>query len=45
LVRDLLDRLPNTLCKEDKIDWPPLGHPPLKERFGVLKPIPPFEAD
>ena len=45
LVRDLLDRLPNTLCKEDKIDWPPLGHPPLKERFGVLKPIAPFTAD
>jgi polyphosphate kinase 2 len=45
LVRDLLDRMPDTKAGEDKVDWPPLGHPPLKERFGVLKPIPPFEAD
>jgi len=45
LVRDLLDRLPDTLCKEDKVEWPALGHPPLKERFGVLKTIPPFKAD
>jgi polyphosphate kinase 2 len=45
LVRDLLDRMPDTKSGEDKVDWPPLGHPPLKERFGVLKPIPPFEAD
>ena len=39
LVRDLLDRLPNTTIAEDKIDWPPLGHEPLVERFGALKPI------
>lgn len=45
LVRDLLDRLPNTHSREDKIEWPPLGHAPLKERFGALKPIPNFRAD
>jgi len=45
LVRDLLDRLPNTRCKDDKIDWPALGHSPLEEHFGVLKPIPDFRAD
>jgi polyphosphate kinase 2 len=44
LVRDLLDRLPDTRCQDDKADWPSLGHPPLKEHFGELKPIAPFEA-
>ena len=39
LIRDLLDRLPETTCDEKPIDWPPLGHEPLKESFGVLKPI------
>ena len=39
LIRDLLDRLPDTRCPNDKIDWPPLGHEPLDEEFGALKPI------
>ena len=39
LIRDLLDRMPDTSCPEEAIDWPPLGHKPLKEKFGVLKPI------
>ncbi|MES2904697.1 MAG: polyphosphate kinase 2 [Pseudomonadota bacterium] len=42
LVRDLLDRLPNTTVPEDKIDWPPLAHEPLDESFGVLEPIADF---
>ena len=42
LIRDLLDRLPDTKVKDAKIDWKPLGHPPHKEKFGVLKPIPDF---
>ena len=42
LIRDLLDRLPDT-----RIDAPDLAFPPLpgrlaKERYGVLKPIPGF---
>lgn len=45
LVRDLLDRLPDTAVPEEKINWPPLDHAPLKEKFGVLKPIPHFEPD
>jgi polyphosphate kinase 2 len=42
LVRDLLDRLPNTEVAADKIDWPPLGHEPLKEKYGSLKPVADF---
>lgn len=45
LIRDLLDRLPSTQCKEAKLDWPPLGHKPLKEKFGVLEPIRMREKD
>ena len=44
LVRDLLDRLPDTKCEEKPIAWKPLGHPPLKEKFGTLKPIPSFRT-
>jgi hypothetical protein len=40
LLRDLLDRVPDTELPLAEIAWPPLGHEPLKERFGVLKPIP-----
>ncbi len=40
LIRDLLDRLPDTQCEEQSLDWPPLGSAPKKERFTVLKPIP-----
>ena len=42
LVRNLLDRLPNTTILEDKIDWPPLGHEPLAEVYGTVKPIADF---
>ena len=42
LIRDLLDRLPDTRCDETPIDWPALGHKPSTEKFGVLKPIPNF---
>ena len=42
LIRDLLDRLPDTQCEPAAVDWPPLGHAPLKEEFGALKPIKAF---
>ena len=42
LIRVLLNRLPDTKCKEERVKWPPLGHEPLKEKFGVLKPIADF---
>jgi len=39
LLRDLLDRVPDTELPLADIPWPPLEHKPLKERYGVLKPI------
>lgn len=40
LLRDLLDRVPDTELPMAEIPWPPLSHKPSKERYGVLKPIP-----
>jgi len=42
LIRDLLDRLPDTRVRAEKFDLPPLDHPPIKERYKALKPIPSF---
>jgi polyphosphate kinase 2 len=42
LLRDLLDRVPDTELPLADIPWPPLSHEPLKERYGVLEPIPPY---
>ena len=42
LIRDLLDRLPDTKCEEKPLEWTPLDHKPREERFRVLKPIAPF---
>jgi polyphosphate kinase len=40
LIRHLLDRLPDVSVPEPLLDFPPLGHKPLRERFtGPLKPI------
>ncbi|MEE1876532.1 polyphosphate kinase 2 [Altererythrobacter litoralis] len=39
LIRDLLDRLPDTHIEPAPLDFPPLGHAPLEEAYGVLKPI------
>ncbi|QKG72667.1 polyphosphate kinase 2 [Erythrobacter mangrovi] len=39
LVRDLLDRLPDTQVEPTEIDYPPLGREPLPERYSVLQPI------
>lgn len=40
LLRDLLDRVPDTELPLADIPWPPLGHAPSKEHYGVLQPIP-----
>jgi hypothetical protein len=40
LLRDLLDRVPDTELPLAEIAWPALDHKPLKERFAVLRPIP-----
>ena len=42
LLRDLLDRVPDTELPLDEIPWPPLRHEPSKERYTVLKPIPTY---
>ena len=44
LIRDLLDRVPDTHCEDPPVAFPPLGRKPSKERFGVLKPLKPFKA-
>ncbi len=43
LIRDLLDRLPDTRVDPPAIDFPPLPREPARESFGVLKPIAAFE--
>ena len=39
LLRNLLDRVPDTELPLDNIPWPPLPNKPSRERFGVLRPI------
>jgi hypothetical protein len=36
--------LPDTHVEPAEVDFEPLGHAPLEEKFGVLEPIPPFPA-
>jgi len=43
LIRDLLDRLPDTRVPEPKVELPPLPGKPKPERYGVLEPIPAFD--
>ena len=45
LVRDLLDRLPDTWLPEDIEPLPPLPGKPHKERFGALRPIAPYPVE
>ena len=42
LIRDLLDRLPDTHVDPTPIEFAPLGHEPLAEDFGILQPIAPY---
>ena len=39
LLRHFLDVLPDTKLPVTDIPWPPLKHPPLTERYGVIEPI------
>lgn len=43
LVRDLLDRLPDTRVESAPLEFAPLPGEPASERFGVLQPIAPFD--
>jgi polyphosphate kinase 2 len=42
LLRDLLDRVPDTELPLPDIDWPELSHQPLTERYEALRPIPDY---
>ena len=42
LIRDLLDRLPDTHVEEPLIELPPLPGKPKKERYTVVKPLKPY---
>ena len=44
LIRDLLDRLPDTRVPETPLQFEPLPGKPAKERYAVVKPIPSFKA-
>ena len=44
LLRDVLDRVPDTELPLAEIPWPPLDNEPLKEQYGVLRPIASYEA-
>ena len=43
LLRDLLDRLPDTAIDAPALVLPPLAGKPARERYRVLKPLPPFK--
>jgi hypothetical protein len=45
LLRDLLDRVPDTELPLADIPWPPLEREPSKEHYGVLHPIPNYPID
>jgi polyphosphate kinase 2 len=45
LIRDLLDRLPDTKLPIPVVDWPPLPDKPSEESYGVLKPIKPVKVE
>ena len=45
LVRDLLDRLPDTLVPDVTVNLAPLPTKPRKERYGVLEPIAPYRDE
>lgn len=45
LVRDLLDRLPDTHVEPPALEFPDLEETPLVETYGVLEPIRPYPVD
>jgi len=45
LLRDLLDRVPDTELPLAEIPWPPLQKEPSKEHYGVLQPISSYPVD
>ncbi|PKB14886.1 transcriptional regulator [Novosphingobium kunmingense] len=45
LIRNFLDRLPDTFVAPEDLVLEPLGHDPLDEVYGVLQPLAPFKPD
>ena len=45
LIRDLLDRLPDTRVDPEELEIAPLDHEPSVEGYTVLKPIKPYDPD
>src|SRR6188508_3732522 len=45
LVRDFLDRIPDTDLPVKEMEWPALAAEPLKERYGVIQPIPNYPIE
>ncbi|QIQ87317.1 polyphosphate kinase 2 [Erythrobacter sp.] len=45
LIRDLLDRLPDTHVEPPAIDFPELGREPKAESYAMLEPIAPYPLD
>ena len=45
LIRDLLDRLPDTSVDPEPLELPPLPRSPSSESYAVLKPIKPYHLD
>jgi polyphosphate kinase 2 len=43
LIRDFLDRLPDTAVPADTMAFPPLGHEPSVESYTVIRPIAPYD--
>jgi polyphosphate kinase 2 len=43
LIRNLLDRLPDTYVAPEPVEFDPLGHKPLHETYSVIEPLPPFK--
>lgn len=43
LLRDFLDKVPDTALPLPEIDWPSLDGPPHKERYKVIDPIPNYK--
>ena len=44
LIRNLLDRLPDPHVADTKLKFAPLPGKPAKERYAVVKPIPPYSG-
>ena len=45
LIRNLLDRLPDTHVPMPDLELPPLKHKPKRESYAVIDPLPPFPID